>query len=83
MKARSNQSLLLITTDKARITSTESFIKMITEDDKTFLQLIIKDLKSFHPESINNIRLVELSLHVSKLSEIILKLLEDKSNGQS
>ena len=56
---------------------------MITEDDKTFLQLIIKDLKTFHLDSINNIRLVELSLHVSKLSEIVLKLLEDKSNGQS
>lgn len=56
---------------------------MITEDDKTFLQLIIRDLKSFHPDSINNIKLVELSLHISKLSEILLKLLEDKSNGQS
>jgi hypothetical protein len=56
---------------------------MITPDDKTFLQLIIKDLKTFHPESINNIRLVELSLHVSKLSEIILKLLEERSNGQN
>lgn len=56
---------------------------MITPDDKTFLQLIIKDLKSFHPESINNIKLVELSLHISKLNKIVLKLLENKSNGQN
>lgn len=56
---------------------------MITPDDKIFLQLIIKDLKTFHPESINNIKLTELSLHVSKLSEIVFKLIEDKSNGQS
>jgi hypothetical protein len=54
---------------------------MITEDDKTFLQLMIKNLETFHPESINNIKVVELSLHISKLSEIVLKLLEDKSNG--
>lgn len=53
---------------------------MITEDDKTFLRLIIKNLKSFHPENINNIRLTELSLHVSKLSEVVLKILEDKAN---
>lgn len=54
---------------------------MITEDDKTFLKLIIKDLETFHPETVSNTRFIELSLHVSKLSEIVLKLLEDKSNG--
>jgi len=53
---------------------------MITEDDKIFLQLIIKDLKSFHPENVNSIRIIELALHVSKLSEIVLKILESNPN---